>query len=160
MESNDYHSSSLLSTCAPLPAGLEYFEHLRKCCSQALQFVIDLDPQRLKDTRCRMDRSRLVSNASSSNCRKVGCTHNGSLRSLAYNPSCHLTSTRLFTIAPENVRQFLFAGLIDEIGSGDSQRLIKSHIERTIGAKGKSALRIIHLVRRESQVKQNTVDRY
>src|SRR6266700_2467859 len=115
--------------------------------------------QGLKDPRRRVYCPRLKMYARRHNCRQPRGTGNRATCTLIDDTAGDLARASLLTIAPEYIGQFLLSGSIHQIARRKGQRWIEPHIDRAIGTEGESPLGIIHLIRREAQIEQDSLYR-
>ncbi len=140
-----------------MKGGLELFE-----------LVIDGNPQRLKDSRRRMLRSRRMSAARRSFASSGGAGHGlGEIAGGANRPpgtkgdevARDTPALRFFAKPLEDPGQFLLTQAGHEFTGGFSLRRVEPQIERTFAREAEAARFVGQLIGREPQVEQNAVDR-
>ena len=139
------------------PAGFENSLGGVQRAHQFAEFVVDGDPQSLKNPRSGVNAARLLPDQRGYQIRKLF----GGLEWLPAprldNCACNGASAALFAVMVENVGQFRFRRFVDEIGRAGSVAL-HAHVERPVVAERKPALCLVELHRRNPDVEHDAVD--
>jgi hypothetical protein len=128
---------------------------------EVIEFLINGNPQRLKDARGGVRFMTLPAGAGKRFGHRVDqfsrCPH-GLAGAAGDNRARNRSAGRLFAVAKEEVRQLGFLECGEELRGGLPLCRVETHVERAACLKPKAAVRIGQLIRGEPQVEQNAVD--
>ena len=140
-------------------ADLQKFGYKVQCPLQVSQFVVDGDPQGLKNARGRVDRPPLSGNALADQLRELpGGFDRRQLAGLDDPPS-HPSAVSFLPISIKDIGEFLLLERVHEIGgAGNVGIRVEPHVERSVVAEAEASIVPGELVGGEPQIQENPVD--
>ena len=130
---------------------------------QMLQLAIDRDPQCLKDPRGRVFASLVTNRRGQGRVDRIdqiGSRANRRSRSLPHDLFGNRSTEAFFAVLVKDVCECLRRGTHQQFGGRFALSHIEPHIERPCCAEPEAALAIRQLIRRQTQVDDDAIDRW